>query len=305
MTEAGRPWTLVVLAGGLGSRYGGAKQIEPLGPGGAALADYSLWDAWRAGARSAVIVSRPDLQDAVEAHFSRWRPRLEVTVVTQRLDDLPSGATLPAGRTRPWGTVHAVLTAAPHLRETCVVVNADDLYGRVAIDLAGHFASRVDPAAAEGGAIGYRLRDTLSPHGPVARALLRAGSGGVLTGIEEITGLARDGDGVSGARGGTTLRLTGDEPVSMNIWVLSPTTVAILREMFADFLGDQGDSLDAECPLPDALGGLIATGRVRITLLGTAGGWLGVTHAADRPRAETALRALVAAGAYPPDLFGA
>jgi len=287
---------LVILAAGVGSRYGGPKQIEPVGPAGAILLDYSIYDARRAGFEAVVVVTRPELATAFE--------RIGATVVIQRLDDVPGP--VPAGRTKPWGTGHAVLAAAPEVDGPFAVVNADDFYGRDAFTRAAEFL-----AAAHGGAgsgtfanIAYPLRDTLSAAGGVNRAVCRADADGWLESVEEVVDIRRVDDGTYAGTDprGRPVLLAADAFVSMNLWAFTPAVFAVLRRGFAEFLR-QASAGRSEFLISHGIGDAVRRGEARVRLLGTHSRWLGVTYPDDRPRVETALRQLVAAGEYPERLW--
>src|SRR3989440_11099307 len=287
---------LVILAAGVGSRYGGRKQIEPVGPAGAILLDYSIYDARRAGFEAVVVVTRPELAAAFE--------RIGATVVIQRLDDVPGP--VPAGRTKPWGTGHAVLAAAPEVGGPFAVVNADDFYGRAAFTRAAEFL-----AAAHGGAgsgtfanIAYPLRDTLSAAGGVNRAVCRADGEGWLESVEEVVDIRRLEDGTYAGTdvSGAPVRLSGDALVSMNLWAFTPAVFALLRRRLAEFLC-RADAGRSEFLISHGIGDAGRRVEARARLLGTRGRWLGVTYPDDRPRVAAALRELVAAGEYP-ERFG-
>ena len=289
----------MILAAGVGSRYGGPKQIEPLGPAGATLLDYSVYDARRAGFATIVVVTRPELAAAFE--------RTGATVVIQRLDDLPPGLALPPGRTKPWGTGHAVLAAASAVSGPFAVVNADDFYGRDGFTRAAEFlAAR---AAAESPAtfaiIAYPLRDTLSAAGGVNRAVCRADGEGWLESVEEVVDIRRLEDGTYAGTDtrGAPVRLAADALVSMNLWAFTPAVFALLRRGLAEF-ACRADAGRSELLISHGIGDAVRRGEARVRLLGTRGRWLGVTYPDDRPRVAAALRQLVAAGEYPERLWG-
>jgi hypothetical protein len=308
--------TLVVMAAGLGTRYGGPKQIESLGPAGATLLDYSIYDAARAGFGTVVLVIREDLEAAVRATIGgRWegaagggaggRPAL--VYARQRLDDLPAGLTVPPTRTKPWGTGHAVLAAAAAVTGPFAVVNADDFYGREAFARAAEFLAAGHAGASPGtfANIAYPLRDTLSAAGGVNRAVCRADGDGWLETMEEVVGIRRLDDG---AYEGTDprnrpVRLAADTPVSMNMWAFTPVVFAVLRRGFEEFLG-QASAPRSEFLLSHAVRDVVRRGEARVRLLRAPGRWLGVTYPEDRPRVAAALRQLVAAGEYPERLWG-
>jgi len=289
----------VILAAGVGSRYGGPKQIEPVGPAGATLLDYSVYDARRAGFATIVVVTRPELAAAFE--------RTGATVVIQRLDDLPPGLALPPGRTKPWGTGHAVLAAASAVSGPFAVVNADDFYGRDGFTRAAEFLA--ERPAAESPAtfaiIAYPLRDTLSAAGGVNRAVCRADGEGWLESVEEVVDIRRLEDGTyagTDARG-APVRLSADALVSMNLWAFTPAVFALLRRGLAEF-ACRADAGRSELLISHGIGDAVRRGEARVRLLGTRGRWLGVTYPDDRPRVAAALRQLVAAGEYPERLWG-
>jgi len=290
---------LVILAAGVGSRYGGPKQIEPVGPAGATLLDYSIYDARRAGFGTVVVVTRPELATAFD--------RIDATVAIQRLDDIPAGLTMPAARTKPWGTGHAVLAAATAVRSPFAVVNADDFYGRAAFTRAAEFldAGHGDEAPERFAIIAYPLRDTLSAAGGVNRAVCRADGDGWLETVEEVVDIRRLEDGTYQGTDahGRPVRLSGDALVSMNLWAFTPAVFTVLRRGFAEFLRQPGAG-QGEFLISHAIRDAVRRGEARVRLLGTRARWLGVTYPDDRPRVAAVLRQLVAAGEYPERLWG-
>lgn len=281
MTAGGRArrgWTLVVLAAGMGRRFGGDKQLAPLGPSGELLSDYTLYDAIEAGADRAVFVVRPDLEPALRAHHHGWGHRIEFRYPVQP---------------RPVGTTDAVLQAGDEAPGWSVVVNADDFYGREAIIAAADWIrmadTRIGPAA---GVIAFRLGETWSDRGGVSRALLETDAEGWLTSIVERRDLTPD----SG--------LAPELPVSMNCWVLPPGTKGLLQEETEWFQGQPGGRAGHELPLPESMGRLVKRGRIRVKVVPAGRGWIGITHADDVPRARAALAARVARGEYPDRLLG-
>jgi NDP-sugar pyrophosphorylase family protein len=293
--------TLVVLAAGLGSRFGGLKQLEPVGPGGATLMDYSVFDALRAGFRRVAFVIRPEMADAFDRSIGdRYRGRVEVAIACQRLDELPAGAAIPPGRTRPWGTTQAVLAAGPLLSGPFAVLNADDFYGRDALAAVGRFLGEAAPDTC--GVVGYRLEQTASAAGGVNRAVLEQAGDGSLTGIVEVHNLLRVAEGrFQGEVGGAPRIVAADALVSMNLWALTPSVLPKLAAGFKAFLR-RGPGLSGEYYLPSAVQELLAAGSLRVKVLPTTSRWCGMTHPADRPWVEATLRELVAAGEYPAQL---
>lgn len=297
--------TLVVLAAGLGSRFGGPKQLEPIGPGGATLMDYALWDAAEAGFGKAVLVVRPDLDDDIRRRLEqRYGKRLSVTTVLQRPDDIPGTKTF--SRSRPWGTAHAVLAARFAVRGPFAVINGDDYYGAAAYQAARTFLRQHGSAAPVPlwGVAGYRLADTLSKNGGVNRAVFRIDSAGELKTIEEVRSVARTDDGVlRGLRTSGARVLTGNELVSMNFWVFTPAVFDLLETAFVRFLGSRAAAKDGELLLPDVVQELIAAGQARVRVFDAGREWFGLTYPADRDDVRAALQRLVAAGAYPERLW--
>lgn len=283
---SGSPPRLVVLAAGLGTRYGGLKQLDPVGPDGSALLDYALADARRAEFGGAVVVVRNEIREAVDEHLQRTvAGRFPVELAVQRLEDLPGDRRPPPGRGKPWGTTHATWAARHRVDGPFVVANADDHYGLAAYEaLAAHLA-KAGPTGPWGLA-GYRLGDVLSPRGPVNRGLCRLDPGGWLVDVVEGRGLVRTGDGaVEGwTREGGPLRLTGDETASTNLWAFTRSAMAFFEEELARFLDGRGrGEPDAECLLPDVVRAGLERGACRVRVRRVAGGFFGVTHPGDRP----------------------
>jgi len=294
------PLTLLVLAAGLGSRYGGLKQLDPLGPGSATLMDYSLFDAWRSGFQRAVFVIRPEMEDTIERIIrARYAGRLEIATAHQTLTDLPVGRARDPARTRPWGTTHAVLTARHQLFGSFAVLNADDCYGRDAIAVAARFLQTAGSRSRRHAVVGFRLDRTVSPFGGVNRAVLEVAPDRTLRTVTEVREIARTPAGDFGGRAGDqSLRLCGEAMVSMNLWALSPEILAPLAGAFDRFLG-RGPGERDECPLPESLQETISRGEATVEVLPTTSRWCGVTYARDREWVGEALEAAVRRGEYP------
>ncbi len=295
--------TLLVMAAGLGSRYGGAKQFDRVGPGGESLVEYAIFDARRAGFGRVVFIIRRDLDAAFGALKRALPGDLEIACVVQDPGDLPPGFVRPPNREKPWGTVHAVLAARDLVSSPFAVINADDFYGREAYALAHASCDEAEQTDA-GAVIGMPLERTLSPHGPVARAICDVGHGGWLTGLTELHEIARVRQGLDGrTTAGERRTLTGDELASMNFWVLPPGAFARLAGRFEAFLERDGASVSAELTLPDAVGELLAAGEMRVRAHQTPGPWFGLTHDRDRVHVVESLRGLVERGEYPSPLW--
>ncbi len=303
------PPTLVILAAGLGSRYGGLKQMDPLGPQGQTILDYSIFDAHRAGFGKIVFIIRRDFADAFRtriAQISLARTGLAVDYVMQDLRELPGGFTPPPGREKPWGTTHAVWCTRQAVDGPFAVVNADDFYGADAFHQLTDYLRAAPLHAPEYALVGYRLGATLSAHGTVARGVCRTDASGFLLSIEEQTALAPDPAG--GALGkmadGTPVYFPADTVVSMNCWALTPAIFPQLETQFTRFLQTCGADLKTECYLPGVIGQLLALGQARARVLTTNARWCGVTYQEDKPAVQAALKALHDAGEYPENMAG-
>lgn len=286
----------------MGSRYGGLKQLDPVGPGGETLLDYSVHDAVRAGFGRVVFLIRRELEaDFREKIGSRYEGRVEIGYAFQKLDDLPSGFAPPPGRTKPWGTAHAVWCARHAISTPFAAINADDFYGEDAFRRMGGFLASAhgDGRPARFAMAGYRLDKTLSDHGTVARGICDVDANGLLRRVEELTDIARRGDGaiVSGDR-----VLPPDTPVSMNFWGFTPRVFPLLEKILHAFLADNITSARAECYIPSAVAETITAGEASVRVLPTTADWFGVTYREDRPHVVESIGHLVADGKYPEHL---
>jgi hypothetical protein len=294
---------LLVLAAGMGSRYGGLKQIDPVGPAGETIIDYSIYDALRAGFGRLVFVIRHDIEQPFrEIVGSRFEQRLPVEYVFQELDKLPPGYSVPAGRTKPWGTSQAILMAESAIKEPFAAINADDFYGQNAYKVMAQHLMSGSPDYAM---VGFVLKNTLSEHGSVARGVSRVDANHYLTHIVELTKIEPDGAGAkdTGPDGKLT-RLTGDEAVSMNFWGFTPALFPQLKAAFEAFLKKSGGELKSECYIPATVGELVANGQARVKVLRSPDSWFGVTYREDRPQVIESVRKLIAKGDYPEKLWG-
>ena len=294
--------TLLVMAAGMGSRYGGLKQIDPVGPSGETLMDYSIFDAIRAGFGRVVYVIRKDIEAPFkETIGAKFEKRIPVDYVYQELDKIPAGFNDPEGRTKPWGTTQAVLMAEDAIREPFAVINADDFYGEEGYRvLAGHLNSGTPDYAM----VGFVLRNTLSEFGSVARGVSRADANGYLQSVVELTKVEREGNGAKNTDPtGAVTQLTGDELVSMNMWGFQPSIFPLLRERFRTFIEKSGNDLKSEHYVPTAVNELVSSGQARVKVLRTNDAWFGVTYREDRPRVVDSIAALVKKGKYPEKLW--
>ena len=298
--------TLLVLAAGMGSRYGGLKQIDPMGPSGETILDYSVFDALRAGFGKVVFVIRPDFEkDFHENVSAKFDKHIEVDYAFQTLDNLPTGWTIPEGREKPWGTTHAILCAKDAVGENFAVINADDFYGRESYQVLGDYLSNVDSTSSEFSMVGFTLRNTLSDHGTVARGVCETNTEGFLTQIEEMTKVARSNNGAENTYDdGRVVSLSGDEPVSMNMWGFTPRLFEHLDRVFQEFLVASGTDLKSECFIPMTVGQLVREGHISCRVLRTDSSWFGVTYREDKPVVQASIATLVEKGEYPANLWG-
>ena len=286
--------TLVVLAAGMGSRYGGLKQLDPVGPSGETILDYAVFDAIRAGFERVVFVIRRDFEDVFREQVgARYADRADVGYAFQAIDQLPDGLKPPEGRTKPWGTGHAVWCARDSVPGPFAVINADDFLGR---DAFGQLAGFLAAPDADHAMVGYRLGNTLSEQGTVSRGVCQVSATGELTEVVEHTGIARDDVG-----SGRTF--SGEEIVSMNCWAFQPSFWAALDRQWRQFGSDRLNEEKAEFYLPAAVSAEIAAGRTTVRVRPTSANWFGVTYREDKPLVEATLAAMVASGEYPASLF--
>ena len=301
--------TLVVMAAGIGSRYGGLKQIDPVGPSGEIVVDYSIYDALRAGFDKVVFIIRREIEDAFRRRVDRTiQDRVETDYVLQELDALPEGFHVPPGRTKPWGTAHAILLAKDKVRTPFAAINADDYYGRTAFgSIAAHLRKAADtPAFYDYAMVGYILESTLSDHGHVARGVCTADPEGCLIDICERLMVQRFEDGIKFTENGRDwIDLPADSIVSLNIWGFTPSIFGEIEARFPVFLKANPSSIiKAEFLIPEIVGKLVREKKARVKVLPTHEIWYGVTYPEDRPRVQAAIRELIARGLYPENLWG-
>lgn len=293
--------TLVIMAAGIGSRYGGLKQIDPVGPSGEIVLDYSVYDAIQTGFGKVVFIIRPDIETAFkEVIGTKLNGRIEVNYVFQTLENIPAGFTPPADRTKPWGTGQAVLMAKPVVNEPFAVINADDFYGRESLRVIADRLNKTDIDSTGFCMAGFYIKNTLSPHGGVARGYCDV-LDGKLRHIVERFNIERNPDGVIRYDGGT---MTDNDMVSMNTWGFTPRLFDFLERGFAKFLAKKGTELKSEFYLLDVVDDMIQRGDADVAVLPTDAKWMGVTYAEDKPQVMAGVRALVDAGVYPDNLWG-
>lgn len=297
---------LLVLAAGMGSRFGGLKQIEPVGPSGETVIDYSVFDALRAGFGKIVFLIRRDFEaDFRERVGKRWESRADVVYAHQSVDQLPGGFKPPAGREKPWGTGHALWCARNAISTPFAAINADDFYGADAYAKIAGFLAEKHPSPPRFCMVGYRLGQTLSGHGAVTRGVCRLNADGFLEGVEEVTGLERDGDGASARRlDGSARHFPGSKIVSMNCWGFQPAVFEEIGHSLLSFLKAYGGNATAEFYLPAAIADLVSKGGANVRVLETGARWLGVTYRDDKAGVVESIAALTVAGDYPSPLAG-
>ena len=299
--------TLLVLAAGMGSRYGGLKQMDPMGPNGETVLDYSVFDAIRAGFGRVVFIIREDFADAFRQGVgSRFADEIQVDYAFQNLTDLPEGFGIPEGRMKPWGTAHAIRSARHLVKESFAVINADDFYGSDAYERAAAFLRAPHPGNDKDhyAMIGYPLINTLSDHGDVNRGICNRSSDGLLTSVEEYVKIERDADGVvrGDALDGTRRQVSETSSVSMNFWAFSHCFYQHLEEDFTNFLSAFGNEQKSEYYIPTVVDALIRSGKADCSVLETTGHWFGVTYPDDKKHVVASIRRLIDTGEYPADL---
>ncbi len=302
--------TLFLLAAGMGSRYGGLKQLDGLGPHGETIMDYSIYDAIHAGFGNLVFVIRKDFeQDFREKVVSKYQGHLPVEVVFQSLEDLPDGFTVPEGRTKPWGTNHAVLMGKEAIKEPFAVINCDDFYGRDSFQVMGKYLSSLAEGSANKYAmVGFRVGNTLSESGSVSRGVCSTDEKGFLTTVVERTKIERKADGevkYLEDDGETWTAIPETTPVSMNFWGFTPDYFTYSQDYFKYFLGLESTktNLKAEFFIPLMIDKLIKEGTATVEVLDTTSKWFGVTYPEDRPDTVAKIQKLIDDGVYPDRLF--
>jgi hypothetical protein len=296
--------TLLILAAGMGSRYGGLKQIDPMGPSGETILDYSVFDAVRAGFGKAVFVIRPDFErDFRDRVLAKFAGHIETECAFQTLDMLPGGFSVPEGRVKPWGTTHAVLCSRDVVTAPFAMINADDFYGRDSFAVLGRRLAALPVDSSAYCMVGFTLKNTLSDHGTVARGVCETDARGFLTDIRELLQVRRTVGGVEDIGPGGPTMLTGDEPVSLNMWGFTPHIFPQLDAGFRGFLAAHGTEQKSECYIPMSVGELVKSGRATCEVLRTTSSWFGATYSEDKAIVQQSLAALVRAGEYPAALW--
>ncbi len=297
--------SLVIMAAGMGSRYGGIKQLEPVGPSGEIIMDYSVFDAIHAGFNKVIFIIRKDLEkDFKEIIGNRIEKQVKVEYVFQELDSLPAGFHKPEERTKPWGTGQAVLCCKDVVKEPFAVINADDYYGKEGFKKIYEFLNS-DKGLNAYCMAGFILGNTLSENGAVTRGVCKVDESGILKEIVETSGIVKEGDH-AGAKdaAGAAIRIELDSAVSMNMWGFKTGLFDELQKGFTEFLSSLSDNeLKKEYLLPEAVGNLVKSNRATVKVLKTEDRWFGVTYKEDKEVVVKSIRALVDQGAYPVKLF--
>ena len=297
--------TLLVLAAGMGSRYGSLKQMDGVGPNGEAIIDYSVYDAIQAGFGKVVFVIRHSFADDFKEVFNaeRFGHHIEVEYVYQELDYLPEGFSLPEGRVKPWGTNHAVMMAASAIREPFAAINADDFYGRNSYEVISNFLSQLDGKQGEYCMVGYEVSKTLSENGTVSRGVCTVDAAGNLTSMVERTQIERVNGTILFHDEGLDEPLAEDTPVSMNFFGFTPDYFRHSEEYFKEFLTDNIANLKSEFYIPRMVNKLISDGTATMRVLSTKADWFGVTYKEDKPELMRKIEELIEAGVYPRNLW--
>ncbi len=297
---------LVVLAAGMGSRYGGLKQMDPMGPSGETVLDYSVFDAIRANFTKVIFVIREDFAEDFKKNIGdKFSHQIEISYAFQKLNDLPEGFEIPEGREKPWGTAHAIRAARHEIDRPFAVINADDFYGKHAYQQASDFLTQEqDTTNQEHCAIvGYQLENTLSDHGSVNRGICQSDNN-FLRGVEEIEEISKQEDfSIQGhTSDGSICKLAKDAIVSMNLWCFPESFLEALETHFCTFMREQGQELKSECYIPTVVDDLINSEKIVCHVLETSSSWFGVTYPGDKPHVMTSILDRVKAGEYPTSL---
>ncbi len=298
--------TLLILAAGMGSRYGKLKQIDPVGPGGEVIMDYSIYDAIRAGFGKVVFIIRKDFSNEFMNIFTpKLRSKIEVEYVFQEMKDIPAGIEFSEKREKPWGTGHALLSARSKIKEPFAAINADDFYGPSAYKTLADFMIKNAGDRNLYTMIGYRLDTTLSDYGSVSRGVCYTDQESFLQNVVERTSILRDPSGsILFDDGGKKMSLKGSEIVSMNFWGFTPSVFDYMNNEFADFLKKNAQDPKAEFYIPTVVNKLINENKVKLKVLESKDNWFGVTYSEDKSEAVKNINRLIEEGVYPAHLWG-
>lgn len=296
--------TLFVLAAGMGSRYGGLKQIDGLGPNGETITDYNVYDALRAGFGKIVFVIRKDFEDDFRrVVLSKYEDKVPCEICFQSLDSVPAGCTYNKERTKPWGTNHAVLMGRELIHEPFAVINADDFYGRESFQVMADYLKTIVGTEGRYAMVGYRVQNTLSENGSVSRGVCSADENGFLTDIVERTSVEEKNGKIYYTENGIDHELALNTPVSMNVWGFTPEYFEVAERMFREFLAEYGQEMKKEFYIPMQVNAMIESGKATCKVLDTPSKWFGVTYSEDRPQVVMKIAELIRRGVYPEKLF--
>jgi len=297
--------TLLILAAGMGSRYGGLKQLDPVGPNGEVIMDYSVYDAVKAGFGKVIFVIRRDFENEFKNNIgSKYSGLIDVEYAFQELNDLPDGFSIPEGRVKPWGTSHAILVAQKMINEPFCVINADDFYGREAYVKIAQRLSKTDPNTTDWSMVGFELKNTLSEFGGVTRGISKTDQKNLLISIQEMFEIVQEGDSATSADiDGNKQELPLNAIASMNFWGFTPVLFKLLGEDFIDFLNEKGAEMKSEFLIPTSVDEYISSGKATMEVLSSSSKWFGVTYSEDKPYVQKSIQQLVDKGEYPSPLF--
>ena len=289
--------TLLVMAAGMGSRYGGLKQLDKVGPNGETIIDYSVYDAIQAGFSKIIFIIRRDIEDQFKMQITdKYSGRFTVEFAFQEINDLPNGFSCPNGREKPWGTGQAILCSKNLIHEPFAVINGDDYYGRESFNvIADYYNNGGDQLSM----VGFRLDKTLSDFGPVTRGVCTV-ENDILVTVVETENIEKKGDSISSNR---NITLDGSEPVSMNMWGFTPALFNYLHEDFVNFLKDEGKELKSEFLIPTVINNLVQNNQEEVYVLRSNASWFGVTYKEDKPLVITKIQELINSRIYPSPLF--
>lgn len=296
--------TLFILAAGMGSRYGGLKQIDGLGPNGETIMDYSVFDAMRAGFGKVVFVIRKDFEDDFrKVVLSKYADKVPCEICFQSIDKVPDGYSYNPERTKPWGTNHAILMAKDIIKEPFAVINADDFYGKESFQVLADYLQSIEGTTGKWCMIGYRVQNTLSENGTVSRGVCSTDANGFLTDVVERTKIEEKAGKIVFTEDNVDTEIPLNTPVSMNMWGFTPEYFSYAEEAFKAFLSNYGQELKKEFYIPTLVNDMIAAGKATCQVLDTPSKWFGVTYAEDRPQFILKINELVKNGVYPNKLF--
>ncbi len=297
--------SLVVLAAGMGSRYGGLKQIDPVGPSAESIIDYSIFDAIRTGFGKIVFIIRKEIESAFrESIGAKFEKQIQVEYVYQTLSALPEGFSVPEGRVKPWGTAHAILMAKEMVDTPFAVINADDFYGKSAFQLiSDYLSSAKDTDYADFSMVGFILKNTLSDFGSVSRGVSCCDDDSNLIDVVERTDIRKNADRIFYLEDETKYPLTGEEIVSLNMWGFTPSIFNYIEKLFNKFLKKSGNELKSEFYIPYVVDELIKKDKAKVKVLKSYGSWFGITYKEDKPYVVDSIKGLVDKGIYPGKLF--